>query len=149
MNLKPCRTLLAAGAALALAGCETMTQTMAENYTASLTGAAAVPGPGDPDGAGRAEVTVVDATDNVCYEIEGVRGISPATAAHIHRGAIGEAGPPVLPLRTPAQGASQGCVETTDGLADHIKANPGNYYINIHNAEFPAGALRGQLRPSG
>lgn len=149
MDLQTYGKLLAAGAALALAGCETMTQTVAENYTASLTGAAAVPGPGDPDGRGSAEVTVVDVTDNVCYEISGVAGISPVTAAHIHRGAVGEAGPPVLPLRPPTQGASQGCVETTDGLADHIKANPGNYYINLHNAEFPAGALRGQLRPSG
>jgi hypothetical protein len=26
-----------------------------------------------------------------------------------------------------------------------IVANPGNYYLNVHNAEFPPGAVRGQL----
>ncbi|MBA2263858.1 MAG: CHRD domain-containing protein, partial [Chloroflexi bacterium] len=32
-------------------------------------------------------------------------------------------------------------------LAD-IEANPQNYYVNVHNAEFPGGAVRGQLAVS-
>src|SRR3546814_5459386 len=91
---------LALGSALALAGCETVAESVDETYSASLSGAQEVPGPGDTDGSGNAEITVVDAVDNVCYEIN-VAGISPANATHIHRGATGVAGPPVVTLEAP------------------------------------------------
>ena len=32
-------------------------------------------------------------------------------------------------------------------LAKAILKNSGAYYVNVHNAEYPAGALRGQLAP--
>jgi hypothetical protein len=138
-------TALAITAALTLAGCETVADTVKQGMTASLTGAQEVPGPGDPDGSGRAEITVVDATDNICYDID-VRNIAPATAAHIHRGAAGEAGPPVVTLEAPADGDSKGCISAPGALADEIEANPAGFYVNIHNAEFPNGAVRGQLQ---
>jgi hypothetical protein len=138
-------TVLAFGAALALAGCETVAESIDETFTASLSGAQEVPGPGDVDGTGEAEVTIVDAVDNVCYEL-GVRGIAPATAAHIHRGAMGVAGPPVVTLETPADGESVGCTQAPEAIADEIEANPAGFYVNVHNAEFPNGAIRGQLR---
>src|SRR3546814_12300849 len=72
---------LALGSALALAGCETVAESVDETYSASLSGAQEVPGPGDTAGSGNAEITVVDAVDNVCYEIN-VAGLSPATAPH-------------------------------------------------------------------
>src|SRR3712207_8277119 len=55
---------------------------------ASLTGEKEVPGPGDPNGRGNAEVKVYKA--KVCYELK-VRRIAPAEAAHIHLGLRGEA----------------------------------------------------------
>ncbi len=129
---------------LGLSGCETVADTVKEGRTASLTGSQEVPGPGDPDGSGRAEITVVDATDNICYDIE-VRNIAPATAAHIHRGAPGEAGPPVVTLEAPSDGDAKGCIAAPGALADEINANPAAFYVNIHNSEFPGGAVRGQL----
>ena len=32
-------------------------------------------------------------------------------------------------------------------LLAQIVANPGQYYVNVHNARFPGGALRCQLEP--
>ena len=135
---------LALAAGLALAGCETVADAVKQGMTASLTGAQEEPGPGDMDGSGTAEITIVDATDNVCYDVN-VRNIGPATAAHIHRGMRGEAGPPVVTLEAPTDGGAEGCVSAPGALADEIEANPAAFYVNVHNAEFPNGAVRGQL----
>lgn len=129
---------------LALSGCETVADAVKQGMTASLTGAQEVPGPGDTDGSGTAEITIVDATDNVCWDLN-VRNIAPATAAHIHRGLPGEAGPPVVTLEPPTDGSNEGCVAVPGALADEIEANPAAFYVNVHNAEFPNGAVRGQL----
>src|SRR6266496_4983677 len=115
-------------------------------FTTTLTGAAEVP-PGDPDGSGTATITLNYGQGQVCWEIT-VSGITlPATAAHIHVAPAGVAGPVVVPLSPPdASGSSSGCVSGVD--PDLIKAiiqNPEQYYVNVHNADFPAGAVRGQL----
>lgn len=136
---------LALAAAVAVAGCETVVEQVADTYHAQLTGGQEVPGPGDADGSGKAEVSIADRVDNLCYEIDEVSGIATPTAAHIHRGTAGVAGPPVVTLDVPTDGESTGCVKVAEALADEIEANPANFYINIHNAEFPNGAIRGQL----
>ena len=136
---------VALGAALSLAGCETVADTVKQGLVASMSGASEVPGPGDADGSGRAEITIVDATDNICWDLD-VRDIAPATMAHIHRGGVGIAGPPVVTLEPPRDGSAKGCTNAPGALADEIEANPGGFYVNIHNAEFPGGAIRGQLQ---
>ena len=134
-----------ATAAFALAGCESVIEKVAETYHATLTGAAEVPGPGDPDGSGRAEVSIADRIDEFCYEIKDVANIQPATMAHVHRGAAGVAGPVVVTLETPTDGHSQACQKVDEAIADEIEANPASFYVNVHNAEYPNGAIRGQL----
>lgn len=140
---------LISSAALTLTGCETVAEPAARavgtTYTASLTGATEVPGPGDPDGSGIAEISIVDEVDQICYALT-VAGIAPASAAHIHAGAAGEAGPPVVTLEAPTSGEVSGCVTASDAIIDRIEANPAGYYVNVHNAEYPGGAVRGQLR---
>ena len=109
-------------------------------FTTSLTGAAEVPGPGDPDGSGSASVALNQGMGEVCVEFT-VEGVAPIIAAHIHVGPAGVAGPVVIPL--PASGS--GCVTADPELINDIRKNPENYCVNVHNQEFPAGALRGQL----
>jgi hypothetical protein len=111
---------------------------------AVLTGANEVPGPGDPDGVGVAGVVVNVNRGRICYVLA-VKKIGPANAAHIHRGVAGVAGDVVVPLRAPTGGFSADCVAVDPALAGEIAHNPSGFYVNVHNAEFPAGAIRGQL----
>jgi CHRD domain-containing protein len=131
-------------AAVAVAGTAGAIEAGGRSLSATLTGAAEVPGPGDPDGAGTAALTVNPGLGQICYELT-VSGIAPATAAHIHLGAVGVAGPVVVPLAPPTGGSSSGCAEVSRELALAILKHPSDYYVNVHNAEFPAGAVRGQL----
>jgi hypothetical protein len=65
---------------------------------------------------------------------------------HIHKGGPGAAGPVVVPLQTPnAAGAASGCTAVARPLVAAILAQPAAYYLNVHTAEFAAGAIRGQL----
>ena len=96
---------------------------------------------------GRGNFTgVIDPEANrLCY-ILNAPGVETPTAAHIHLGGPGESGAPVVPLETPAEGASGGCVELEADLAKALTDNPGGYYVNVHNAAYPGGAVRAQLR---
>jgi hypothetical protein len=109
---------------------------------ASLTGEKEVPGPGDPNGWGKAEVKVYKA--KVCYELE-VKRIKPATAAHIHRGGPNVAGPIVVELKAPTDGSSEGCKAISKKLSKQLREHPSHYYVNVHNDPYPDGAIRGQL----
>jgi len=103
-------------------------------------------GAGDPDGSGGAVVTIEGTT--LCYGIT-VKNLDPPVAAHIHRGTKHENGPVVVPFTPPAPGdpgASSGCVAVTPDLAAAILAHPKDYYVNIHTAAYPGGAIRGQLK---
>ena len=143
------RYLMAAAAcgALALAGCETLDEEVNEvignRFHATLTGASEVP-PGDPDGTGMARITVNDAANQVCADLE-VRNIGNVTAAHIHQGRPGENGPPVITLDPPDDNDSDDCDTVSDALVDHIRRAPGDFYVNVHTAEYPNGAVRGQI----
>jgi len=112
--------------------------------TAKLTGAAEVPGPGDPDGSGTVQVTFNPDKGEVCYDMT-VAKIDEATAAHIHEGAVGKDGPVKVALDAPKTGSSKGCKTADATLIKTLMANPTDYYVNVHNAAFPKGAVRGQL----
>jgi hypothetical protein len=118
----------------------------AATLTASLSGPAEVPTPGDPDGTGTAQVRIDAAKGEVCYELT-VENIQAASAAHIHAGAAGVAGGVAVPLDAPAQGSAKNCATVEPKVAQDIVENAANYYVNVHNAEFPQGAVRGQLQP--
>jgi hypothetical protein len=133
-------------ASLALAACVGANHVSRSELTSTLTGHQETPGPGDLDGTGTARVTVNAITSRLCWTMA-VRGIDPATAAHIHSGTEGVAGPPVMPITTPdAAGQSQGCVPITQELAVAMLREPDLFYLNVHNQPHPAGAIRGQLR---
>lgn len=110
-------------------------------HRVTLTGAKE-PHPADRDGRGQFSWSL-DGT-RLCYLLS-VRRFRTATAAHIHRGRAGvDNGAVVQPLVTPTP-ASAACVTLTAALARALRATPARFYVNVHNAQFPAGGLRAQL----
>jgi hypothetical protein len=109
---------------------------------AVMTGSQEVP-PADPDGFGFATFTF-DPAGQVCYFLAVFR-IAPASAAHIHFAPAGTNGPVVVPLNPPTNGTSSGCTPVAVPLVQNLIAHPSQYYVNVHNAEYPGGAIRGQL----
>ncbi len=122
----------------------------AHTYLSStvLTGEREVPGPGDDDGIGRAFANPRPEQGAVCISIR-YRNIDPPTGAHIHEGSPDVAGPVVIDftglIATNPPGQIKGCVAVDPELAQDVADNPGDYYVNVHNVDFPAGAIRGQL----
>ena len=114
------------------------------NFTVTLEGENEVPVLGDLDGTGTATLRINPGKGQLCYSIR-VSGIAPATAAHVHEAPAGSAGPVVQGLQAPTGGSSNGCIAIGKELALEIIREPSDYYVNVHNAEFPGGALRGQL----
>lgn len=113
---------------------------------AEMLAEAEVPGPGDPD-AFAVGIAFRGATPSELCVVLALFGptSSPVTAAHIHEGASGIAGPPVITLEAPADGGSARCQDVGEALLNDIAANPGDYYMNIHTEDHPGGAVRGQL----
>ncbi|MGI8516997.1 MAG: CHRD domain-containing protein [Acidimicrobiia bacterium] len=109
---------------------------------------------GDPNGYGEAYVFGIDGDPTTLCYILTVNRIQTATAAHIHEGAAGTNGPVVVNLAAPADGNAADCLTegeegkfVGDQTVAEILANPSAYYVNVHNAEYPNGAIRGQLAP--
>jgi hypothetical protein len=69
------------------------------------------------------------------------------TVAHIHVGAPGQAGPPIITLEKGADGAWS--VPAGSKLTDEQYASfkAGNLYVNVHSAEHKPGEIRAQLKP--
>jgi hypothetical protein len=111
---------------------------------ATLTGPAEVPGPGDPDGSGSAAILLNQGQGTVCFKLK-VANIDEVTNAHIHSGTVDVSGPVVVGF-DPVNNGLRNCVSGVDpDLIKDIRQNPQNYYVNVHTAAFPAGAIRGQL----
>jgi hypothetical protein len=114
-------------------------------------------GAGDPDAVGTAIFQLID-DKTICYGFALDNADAPMIV-HIHRGAAGHNGPPVIAFANvpkdvqgqPAgdPGTSSGCkvLTTPDELAalKDLRAHPRDFYVNMHTATFPNGAVRGQL----
>lgn len=116
---------------------------------------------GDPNGTGELYVFGIDGDPTTfCYVLivdrieDGAPGPGSPFAAHLHRGARGQNGPVVANLAFPQGGQSADCLSQDEagkfvngGSVQEILASPGSFYVNVHTAEYPNGAVRGQLAP--
>ncbi|TXH18322.1 MAG: CHRD domain-containing protein [Gammaproteobacteria bacterium] len=131
-------------AALVLAGAVVASPAVAHaaKLAATLTGAEQTGG-GDTDGSGAFAAEIDPDSGDLCYTLT-VKNIAPATMAHIHKGAAGSDGDVVVTLNVTGTDGDE-CSAVQHELAKEIVANPAGYYVNVHNADFPKGAIRGQL----
>lgn len=114
---------------------------------------------GDPNGKGEVYVFGIDGDPTtLCYvlSVDKIAELEQAPgngrAAHIHMGAEGTNGPVAANLAWPQDGQAADCL--TEGEAgkftgvasvQEILNNPEAFYVNVHNTEYPNGAIRGQL----
>ncbi len=112
--------------------------------SATLTGAAEVPGPGDPDGSGSIVITLHPGSGEICYDYE-VTGVAPLAAAHIHDAPAGSASGVFIGLPPTSATGGHGCITAPRQDVAAVLGRPHLFYFNVHNADFPPGALRGQL----
>lgn len=133
--------VVAASLCLALWGATVATA--GTTLSTDLIGSEERPGPGDPDGTGFIELTLNQGRGEICFEVT-LSGIGAATRGHIHKAPAGEPGPIFVTLFE-SEGPGAKCVSATKAQIKEIRQNPEMFYVNIHTAEFPAGAVRGQL----
>lgn len=114
-----------------------------------LTGDQEVPGPGDPNASGTADVTLNQGQGTVCSTVTWANVDGDVLAGHIHRGGAGTAGPIVVTLFTGSfsgTDAFSGCTQNVPAaLIKEIRTDPSAFYVNVHSTVFPNGAIRGQL----
>ena len=117
-------------------------------YTATLLGANESP-VADLTAVGFAEVIADTTTNTISWAIL-APDLQNVSASHIHRGGPTTAsGTVVIPFNQPfTNGLSSGSATITPALMSELVGNPGNFYVNVHNTQFPGGAIRGQLMPA-
>lgn len=148
------RTLVLVAALAAAGACNG--EDDGERFEAALTGAAETP-PVTTNASGTATVTIDGA--ETAFRVE-VQNLTNITAAHIHAGAPGVAGPPVVflfqtatPISVQAGLLSAGSFDATDMIPsanigyDSLLSliRRGNAYVNVHTTQRPPGEIRGQL----
>src|SRR5690242_18230848 len=96
---------------------------------------------GDPDGSGKATITLDKVHGRVCATITW-KGIQTPDAAHIHRGSDGS----ILVDLTGSVTHGSKCVSgVSKKVIAGIVKRPKSYYVNVHNPTYPAGAIQGTL----
>jgi len=107
----------------------------------SLKGSAEVP-PVTTSATGSGQITVLP--DHTVSGSIKISGLVP-TMAHIHQGAVGKNGPPIITLTQTANDsfAVPAGARLTD--AQYTSFTTGNLYVNVHSAQYPNGEIRAQL----
>jgi len=105
-------------------------------------------GGGSPAPSGSGSITLDPVTKVVSGSFT-TTNVANATAAHIHDGNVGVAGPVIVPLLQSPAGSGIWTVTASAPLTDAqiARLQAGGYYVNVHTTLNPSGEIRGQLTP--
>jgi hypothetical protein len=116
---------------------------VAKDVSVNLTGSEETP-PVTTSATGAGKISIAkDHTVTGSIKTTGIEGV----AAHIHVGAPGQSGPPIITLTKSEDGkwtVPEGSKLTDEQFASFTS---GNLYVNVHSAEHKSGEIRGQLKP--
>jgi len=120
-----------------------------ESFTVQLTGAQQVPAV-QTNGTATADLTYNPDSRMVSWTIHYTDLSSAVTMAHFHMGTAGQNGKPTLWLTKRGSKPAnpiKGHAKLTAEQAKQFLA--GDWYINVHTQDYPAGEVRGQVTPPG
>jgi hypothetical protein len=149
--------LLLAGLLMAAIGAVANAGNDDVRFKVGMTGAQEVPA-ADPDGRAAVDLRIDVNAGRVCFDIK-TDAVGTPNRGHIHFAPPGANGGIVVPFFELAavptdprhdaleNGRIEDCVSADPTVLEAIVASPGLYYVNLHNARFPGGAVRGQLEP--
>jgi hypothetical protein len=116
---------------------------LAVDLKVKLTGAEETP-PVTTSASGTGTITIAaDKSVSGTIKTTGIDG----TVAHIHVGAPGQSGPPIITLDKGADGVWSVPAGSTLTDAQYASFKAGNLYVNVHSAEHKPGEIRAQLKP--
>jgi hypothetical protein len=137
-NMPSVRALLAAVILVAGSG-----SVLAVDLKVKLTGAEETP-PVTTSATATGTITIAaDKSVSGTIKTTGIDG----TVAHIHVGAPGQSGPPIITLDKGADGVWSVPAGSTLTDAQYASFKAGNLYVNVHSAEHKPGEIRAQLKP--
>jgi hypothetical protein len=143
MNINVTRKLRAVGALLAITAAFGIGSAWSADVKVTLSGAEETP-PVQTSASGSGTISIGD-DKSVSGSVKtmGVEG----TGAHIHVGAKGKSGPPIITLTKGADGTWS--VPAGSKLTDEQYASfkAGDLYVNVHSEKNKGGEVRGQLKP--
>lgn len=131
----------AGGVYAALAGA---TGSVGDRFNASLEARQEVPKPKDVPALASGHFDATLNGSKLQWKLTYKKLTGKATAAHIHTGKKGKAGPVVVPLCGPCTSGISKTVVLKSSVVNAMKK--GDAYVNIHTAKNPAGEIRGQIR---
>jgi hypothetical protein len=142
-------SLLAVAAIASLSACATIKETVVSNvsdtHRASLLGSNIIGGTGEADGFAKAEVSVIDTLDRVCYEINTVNNLGKIRSVAVHQGDAKTNGPVVLDFVKAKTSGWKNCINVDEAVENSLRKLKSPFYILVKTDNFPDGAVRGQL----
>ena len=98
---------------------------------------------GSPNGSGHAVVSINASTNELCWTFSQLKNVTSPTVARLFRNFTGASGRNGFLLGRAYK--SSGCIHLESAVLGLIGAKPEQFYVNIHDARFPGGAVRGPL----